>query len=351
MEDTSSSAEAVTFDHDAGNGTRFFLGPSNIETSDENTKAVLTSKRLSITCDLESMDSPSAGSVEDNVESPLPRQITGPDDTLTADSTDHYVAFGSIRLYRDLGPASDSSWSMHQSNDIEHFPNDTLSDLIRRGWLRSEHVDHIYRPDLAVARIYLLPEDVNRAGRASPKPFRKIIRWLTSIVDRSPDTWLGNFDPGAPIDSYGIPSADQEESLFYIFNTLDSPSMNADLFQGSRHAQASLFEVLNGSVPGVTTELYPYQKRSVASMLQREEDPALSQDARKPDYIDLEGNSFHMDVFDGIVVRHSQLYVEPRGGILAETMGYGKTVSIASDLQVSHVPTLLIQTPPGGYSC
>lgn len=177
-----------------------------------------------------------------------------------------------------------------------------------------------------MSRIYILPEDVNRAGRPSPKPFRKVVRWLTTVVDTAYRTWAGDFDQVTAIETYGIPSADQEESLFYIFNTLDSPSTRVKDLAGSRYAHNALVDVLDDRVSGIKTRLYPYQKRSVASMLQREEAPARSQDARKPAYVDLQGEEFYMDVYEGGVFQHSHLYVEPRGGILAETMGYGKTL-------------------------
>lgn len=311
----------------------FYLGPANLDPLEVNISSnvcrIQASKGIDALAsqhrdEMRSLPSPgrSEGCFSSNSD--------GPSSAFTAQYAaqpdDKFVAFGSIRLRRDLQQHQDSFWCMSGIDGQVVFPDENLSDLIRRGWLRIQYVDHCSNAELGVGRIYLLPEDVERAARSSPKPFRKIIRWLAGIADISPETWSGKFDPDSPIDTYGIPSAAQEESLFYIFNTLDSPRSDVSHFSGSSYAQASMRDVANGSIPGIKTELYPYQTRSVASMLQREEDPAKSQDARKPRYVDLEGRPFHMDVFDGVIVRHSQLYIEPKGGILAETMGYGKTL-------------------------
>lgn len=237
---------------------------------------------------------------------------------------------------------------MQLNGKASGFPPPPLTEPQRRGWLRLEQIDHASRPDLGVCRIFLLPEDVDRSVRASPKPFRKVIKWLISVVDISPQTWRGCWDETTPLQTYGVPSADQEESLFYIFNTLDSPAVHD--FSSSPQGQAAMTDILEDAVPGIKTKLYPYQKRSVASMLRREEDPDKSQDARKPQYLDIESSTFFMDVFDGIVVRHPQLYVEPRGGILAETMGYGKTLAcialvLATRGFYSRVPEDRIERP------
>ncbi|KPI40845.1 F-box protein [Cyphellophora attinorum] len=301
----------------------FFLGPASVNLAGVPSEPGSSSqiKALAVSQSDDGSMSASLGSDESNTESPLPISNS---DQRAGSEMGNYVAFGSIRLHRDLTSHSDSSWHISACGQTETFPNERL--CVLRHWLRHHLVDHPSRADLAVARIYLLPEDVDRAIRSSPKPFRKTIKWLISIIDRSSKTWTGDFDPDRPAEAYGIPSADQDESLFYIFNTLKAPSPDSAAFRGTVDAHAALDDALHGSIPGITTELYPYQRKSVAMMLQREEDPYKSQDPRKPSYIDLEGNSFYMDVFSGSVTVHPQLYVEPRGGILAETMGYGKTL-------------------------
>ena len=240
---------------------------------------------------------------------------------------------------------------MIDSPRAQFFPSETLSVAERRRWLRIEHIRRTHTTNHSVLRVFVLPEDVDRGARASVRDLRRVIKWLLTIVDTSYQTWTGSFDPTLPPKLYGVPSADQDESLFYIFNTLNSPNPQIDSFTGSQYAEDSMHSILYDAIPGLKTELYPYQKRSVAAMLSREEDPAKSPDQRKPHYTDLDGNVFHMDVFDGIVTQDPQLYIEPRGGILAETMGYGKTLAclalvLATRGHYPQVPEGRIETRP-----
>ena len=209
----------------------------------------------------------------------------------------------------------------------DYYPNQTLEVAQRRGWLKLEHLDDADNPEKSTIRVYALPEDVQRAARGSVKDLRRIVKWLLSFIDISPRTWNGNSDFNDPSQLYGVPSADRDESLFYIFNTLDSPNPQLDTFAGSPYAEDSMNNIVYNNIPGLRTETFSYQKRSIAAMLRREEDPDKSSDQRKPQYLDLDQNPFYMDVFDGILTQDPHLYIEPKGGILAETMGYGKTLA------------------------
>lgn len=265
----------------------------------------------------------------------------------------NWIAFGSIRLAAVFSEAEPPKWLMYDSPKKDIFPNDNFTLAERRRWLRTERLDHITSTEHAVLRIFVLPEDVERGARASVKDLRRVIRWLLTFVDVSHHTWNGNFIPTLPPKLYGVPSADQDESLFYIFNTLDSPNPRINQFSGSPYALDSMEAIVYDRIPGLITQLYPYQKSSVAMMLRREEDPTRSPDQRKPQYLDVENNPFHMDVFDGIIIQDPQLYTEPRGGILAETMGYGKTLAclalvLATRGHYPHVPEGRIEnrSPP-----
>lgn len=216
---------------------------------------------------------------------------------------------------------------MHDSPRKDHFPHNDLTLAERRKWLRIKTVTRVGDNFPTVLQVYILPEDVERSARASIKELRRIIKWLLTFVDLSPQTWHGKTDLSIPPKLYGVPSSEQDESLFYIFNTLDSPSPQDSAFRGSDYAQHSMRHILDDTIPGINTRLHNYQKRSVALMLEREEVPSRAPDQRKPKYCDLEGNVFYLDVFDGIITHDPTLFQEPRGGILAETMGYGKTLA------------------------
>ena len=167
-----------------------------------------------------------------------------------------------------------------------------------------------------------MPEDVRR----NPTPSfmsdrRRCIRRLLSITDASPEVWSADYGHTRPMTFYHNPPS-TSESLFHIFNTLQSPKSSDE----PQHKQDGTASLLKYALKNIKTPLYPYQKRSMLAMLQREMLPKKSVDPRKPLHYDLTGQSFHLDVHDGIVLKQPQYYEESRGGVLAETMGYGKTV-------------------------
>ncbi|RMZ79355.1 hypothetical protein DV737_g3416, partial [Chaetothyriales sp. CBS 132003] len=241
-------------------------------------------------------------------------------------SDDHWIALGSIRLLAD-GMGQHPDWMMQGMNSTQPWPHPTLDLAGKRGWIESQFLQHSrHHHNRAVLRIHIFPEDIGRAARGPLKEFRKVIKWLIPFIDTALSTWNGDFEDSDPIQNYAVPRADKEESLFYIFNTLESPKPHLGTFKGSSYAQRAMDDIINDDILGMRSTLYPYQRRSAAAMLQREEDPAFSQDPRKPLYRDLKGKAFYLDIFDGAVAESPELYEESRGGILAETMGYGKTL-------------------------
>lgn len=71
-------------------------------------------------------------------------------------------------------------------------------------------------------------------------------------------------------------------------------------------------------LPGLNTNLYPYQKRSAAEMVRRETQPLLRLDPRFEIIDGPTGQQFYYDEQTGFVLRDKQEYEEVRGGILAE---------------------------------
>ncbi|RMZ86672.1 hypothetical protein DV736_g6101, partial [Chaetothyriales sp. CBS 134916] len=289
----------------------------------------------STTLDHERKDIASLSSPEQEQPSLLEQVSSRPGDTTHADllnyhqpdtNDDHWIALGSIRLLAD-GMEQQPVWMMQGIHSTQPWPHPTLDRARERRWIRSQLLQHVRHRHRAVLRIHIFPEDIGRAARGSLKEFRKVIKWLIPFIDTSSSTWNGDFQVGVPIQNYAVPRADKEESLFYIFNTLESPKPDLDTFKGSSYAQRAMEDIINDNILGMRSTLYPYQTRSVAAMLQREEDPAFSQDPRKPLYRDLKSKTFYLDIFDGAVAESPELYEEPRGGILAETMGYGKTLT------------------------
>ena len=310
----------------------FFLGPSNI-TDRASSSTYSSSAEDPGSNDTSSRSSRNvSGSESVQHDSKSRRQATRPLSTnigpqAKAGDLDDWICLGSIRLFRNPDDDTDSPWLMQTSSAREEFPGRGFHAAHQRRLLHFDVVGHAGRNDKAVARVYVLPEDVKRSARGFMKDLRPLIKRLLPTIDTLPETYHGCFDDSTPPRLYDVPSAEQEESLFYIFNTLDSPQASYEQLTATPHSQEAMGDILDDGIPGLTATLFPYQKRSVAAMLKREEDPAVSPDQRKPKYHDLRGRPFYMDVFDGIVLQNPQLYTEPRGGILAETMGYGKTLA------------------------
>ncbi|KIW77692.1 hypothetical protein Z517_07525 [Fonsecaea pedrosoi CBS 271.37] len=260
----------------------------------------------------------------------------------TTPFTDDYVALGSVRLIRPSENALSDSWRMVGPAGEATHPHPLLKLGEKRLWIRTLLLPHVNHPDCASLRVYALPEDVNRSTRGSIKDLRKVLKLLIDFIDISQDAWDGKYDPALPLQTYKQPDDFQQESLFYIFNTLSSPQTSLVDAGSCVHSQRSMRGIFDNQINGLQTSLYPYQRRSVAAMLQREIYPSKFLDPRKQALRDLNGTTFYLDVYEGVLLRHSHLYSESRGGILAETMGYGKTlICIALILATrGHYPTI-----------
>ncbi|OAP59684.1 hypothetical protein AYL99_06982 [Fonsecaea erecta] len=237
-----------------------------------------------------------------------------------------YIALGSIRLIRNTENAPDDGWRMVGSAGEVKYPHALLALGEKRLWIKTSLLQHASLPECASLRVYALPEDVKRSTRGSIKDLRKVLKLLIDFVDISRETWNANYDQASLLQTYKRPDDFQDDSLFYIFNTLSPPHVSLDNAGSCLDNQRSMRDIVMNNINGLQTSLYPYQTRSVAAMLQREANPSNVLDPRKQCFRDLHGTKFYFDVYEGVLVRHSHLYSECRGGILAETMGYGKTL-------------------------
>ena len=248
----------------------------------------------------------------------------GREPPIPIDST-QYIALGVIRLYKaeedNFLPAN--LWMMQgiQNHDAT-FPSAAVSHLVDKGCLYTKLVDHT----VASLRLYVMPEDVGRSRWSDTlkSDYRRFIKQTLGYVDRTSSSWNGKWDRQSRIETYLANETDQE-SLFYIFNTLNSPMPSFDRV-GDTYARRSIADILQGNVQGLRTEMYPYQQRSAAMMIQRETSPIMSLDPRSSLYYGPTGQAFYLDKEEGEIRSSPYLYDEPKGGILAETMGYGKTL-------------------------
>ena len=177
------------------------------------------------------------------------------------------------------------------------------------------------RFDQAVTvRVYVLPDDVgrrfwDREGLA----YHNCLRELTSLLDLSLKSWEGRNDSTEHIHIHEeAQERPDPDSLFYIFNTLPSPSPRIEDVSCS-NAKAAMGLLLHLQImPGLKTELYPYQKRSAAEMIRRETAPSRKSDPRFQVIEGPTGRLFYYDSVTGRLRRDQQEYEEARGGILAE---------------------------------
>ncbi|KAL4752827.1 hypothetical protein BDW72DRAFT_211180 [Aspergillus terricola var. indicus] len=223
---------------------------------------------------------------------------------------------------------------------VPGFPAAEINALEKQNWVRTTtHKDHL-NPQISYVRVYVLPDDFGRKFiPRSSAPLRKALKAVMSRVDPSPEAWAGQGRSGQRIVDLSSVGA-EDESLWYIFNTLRDPSPDVEMIRNpyAKLAMQDLLfttasdgnEVEKGQtytgVLGLKTPLYPYQRRSAATMIQREVQPYQMLDPRLQSCLSPTGQKYYYDKEKGKIVRERTMYSEACGGILAETMGCGKTL-------------------------
>lgn len=167
-------------------------------------------------------------------------------------------------------------------------------------------------------RVYILPQDVDRSTIDLRNELTRAMSLLISQLDFSLKSWNGeedNHEKPMP-QSEGLPDGELT-SLLTMFNNVPSPDPLPEL-ETNPDTRDGMQCLLESQVPGLTTKLYPYQGRSAALMLQREENPGRIVDPRFRSVLDQEGRPWYFDNVSGIVLREPRYYDRVRGGILAE---------------------------------
>ena len=191
---------------------------------------------------------------------------------------------------------------------------------LARIFTRKHQVQH----EFLTIRVYVLPEDVGRryierhAGKGT-SILRSCLEHLIHELDISSESWEGynhQFDQSR---HYDVDLKD-EDSLFYLFNTLPSPRPGATLVSCSASNDAMQSVMTSTPLSGLHTHLYPYQRRTVAKMIQREVEPEMTLDPRFQELKGPAGRHFFYDDVAGVLIRDGNRYEEVRGGILGESM-------------------------------
>lgn len=242
----------------------------------------------------------------------------------------------------------------HEINPSDFVDSDAVSEcisLIEASWIYSSRARVL--SDREIWRIHILPNDVrcDRIDRRNRR-LRKLLSNLIPLIDVSPQSWNGV----APDDDLRMtlfdPRATREESsLFYIFNTLPSPAPDPKLIEDPylRHAITRLLDN-NDSPWGLQSRLHPYQRRAAAMMLQREVAPQLQLDPRLESRTNPLGDTFYYGPRDLVFWRSPRYYDTVQGGILAETMGLGKTLIAIAAILATRGQTPIVPVQYTGQS-
>lgn len=224
----------------------------------------------------------------------------------------------------EAGIFSDDESSLWRLDTLQDA---TISKLVAAGWIRVQRGRSTLNPNYLIRRIHILPGDVGL--RFFDRQNRRLLAALESLVaeiDVSPDTWNGQYVVGQEV-RFDQWATGDEGSLFYMFNKLPSPRplVSAVREKYTREAMEDLLDPTSALL-GLKTPLYAYQRRSAALMLQREAVPILQLDPRLEPRTAPDGSCFYYSPRELAFNRNARYYEASRGGILAETMGLGKTL-------------------------
>ncbi|KAI2347148.1 hypothetical protein LOY92_004789 [Ophidiomyces ophidiicola] len=262
---------------------------------------------------------PSLLNDSESLESMLPSKVLCTSDAaeratkeLLLSNLENFIAVGVLEPFTG---SQDFSKSMKSPD----YPLTEVDLLEQAAWIRTIPLENNGDPERSAVRVYVLPEDIGRAVvPRSSVPLHRALKVVMSKLNVSSGAWDGHVTPfSKPL----LQPSEEDESLFYIFNTLESPAPNPnsvcdpwartvmeDVLAGSTNSDE------NFSLVGLKTLLYPYQRRSAALMIQKEYAPGEFLDPRLREFRGPTGHIYYYDKEEGIVTRHPRLYSGVREG-------------------------------------
>ena len=246
------------------------------------------------------------------------------------------------------------------AEDDDDFPESEVKSLASHNLLRTTTTTTRLSNNWRNVRVYVLPDDVGRGQipQRNSGGLRRALKTVLARIDRSVDAWEGKKLAGSmstKIMENGID--DDDESLWYIFNSLQDPDPKVESIKDP-YAKRAMEELLSeeddddNRVIGLKSRLYPYQRRSAATMVQREAQPAQVLDPRLQVFTSPSsgGREYYQDKEEGSLFVGKRLYSEACGGILSESMGCGKTLICLSLILATrgHLPQIPVQYQESG---
>ncbi|KAF2141349.1 uncharacterized protein K452DRAFT_288049 [Aplosporella prunicola CBS 121167] len=268
---------------------------------------------------------------------------------------DNYVPLGCL-ITKPESPATASNPLILLENNGLHLPptlQNCLLHLVKAGWIRLQAItpsgaEHSSELSM-ILRLHVLPHDIGeRPVNRTTRKLQSALEHLVQNVIVSPQVWNGKLLDDDKLQYFDPWATAEDASLFYLFNTLQSPSPSPENVEDYL-AKVSMEKLLNGSLPGLKVQLYPFQARSAALMLQHETSQELMLDPRLEARKSPDSNTFYYSPWDAQFFRRPRLYEPNKGGILSESMGLGKTIISISVILATknHLPKIPPQYQPG----
>lgn len=170
-------------------------------------------------------------------------------------------------------------------------------------------------------RVYCVPEDVRKLGVIYNNRGRQAFATLIDSIDTDLQSWdvLSHQRTPKPLLRRGF-----NMTLAQIYNDIESPKATYASTEFTRHETLAMEAIRSNQIPGLDSQLYPYQIRSVLSMFRRELRPAQMLDPRLIKVRAVYDN-LYLEVDQHRFWKTPATYDTPKGFILGEEMGSGKT--------------------------